>query len=345
MINMHLKSQLIILLLFVIPISTYASNIDAYKLLFDSVISEKLDVEGVKKALKEGADPNSIYEENNTQSVLSILSWSCKDKEKECIEIVKLLFQHGTKLQNIYGDRTILFVPITYGLYDFTELLLKNGANATEEIDGELPIEIAEKNGQSKIVDLLVKYGAKRINKDKTIQLRFIKCASNSDITCMQEYLRNGARIDGKDSQDVSALIEALRDPIYKVNQLLTIKFLLQQGADPNLKGNSKFRDLSGIPLHIAIAMNAFTMKKENSLAELAIKELIKAGAYISGLDEMWRTPLHIAAEVNNYRGAQILIESGAKIMNRDKNGRTPLDYAESTEMIKLLKKHGAKEQ
>ena len=31
--------------------------------------------------------------------------------------------------------------------------------------------------------------------------------------------------------------------------------------------------------------------------------------------------------------------------MPKDKEGRTPLDYAESAEMIKILKKYGAKEQ
>jgi len=30
--------------------------------------------------------------------------------------------------------------------------------------------------------------------------------------------------------------------------------------------------------------------------------------------------------------------------MDKDKEGKTPLDYAESGEMIKLLKSHGAKE-
>jgi len=345
MINMRLKSHLIFLLLFVIPISTYASNIDANKLLFDSVNSEKLDVEGVKTALKEGADPNSIWERNNNLSVLSYLATghgADKEKEKKCVEIAKLLFQQGAKLQNIYGDRVILYAPIVYGFYDFTELLLKNGASATEKIDGELPIEIAEKNGQSDIVDLFVKYGAKRVSKDKAIQLRFIECADDSDIPCMKKYLEEGADINGKDSRDVTALIAALRNPIYDIKQLLTIKYLLEQGANTNLKGESMFRGLAGIPLHVAIAMNQFTMKEENSLAEITIRALIDAGAYVSVRDESWKTPLHIAAENNNLRGAQLLIESEAKILDRDKNNRTPLDYAESAQMIQLLKKHGA---
>lgn len=326
----------------------YASEIDADRLLFDSIISRNLDVEGVKKALREGADPNCIWEKNHNLSALSLLSFlSCsggdREKERKCIQIALLLFNAGAKLQNIYGDRSILYTPIASGLYDFTELLLKNGASATQKIDGELPIEIAEKHGRSEIADLLVKYGAKPVGKDKSIQLRFIECASNSDVRCMKEYLQKGARVNGKDSQNVTALIAALRNPVYKIDQLMTVRFLLQQGADPNLQGNSKFKGLSGIPLHIAIAMNIYTMKSKSNLAELVIKELINAGAYVSGRDEMWRTPLHIAAQYNNYKGAQILIDSGAKIMDRDKEGRTPLDYAESAEMIKLLRQHGAR--
>jgi ankyrin repeat protein len=41
---------------------------------------------------------------------------------------------------------------------------------------------------------------------------------------------------------------------------------------------------------------------------------------------------------------ANVLIEAGAKIMDRDDLGKTPLDYAESSEIVKLLKDAGAKE-
>ena len=55
--------------------------------------------------------------------------------------------------------------------------------------------------------------------------------------------------------------------------------------------------------------------------------------------------PWHHSAEFNNVVGAQMLIDAGCKISPTDRKGKTPLDYAESAEMIRLLKDHGAKEQ
>ena len=349
------KFMLKISILFIFFISgmvcSYADNYNADKLLLDSVLYSPLylNLIGAKKALEDGANPNALWESNKNISVLSFLSISCtKEKEKECIEIATLLFKHGAKLQNIYGDNTILYSPIANGLLDFTELLLKNGASATKKIDGELPIEIAEENEQTKIIDLLVKYGAKPINKRTAIQLRFIKCASQRNIPCMNGLLDKGANIDGKDSVEMTALISILREPVYEIEQYETVKFLLKNGADPNLNGNSGFYNLEGIPLHIAIAMNRLTLNKPSKgsekLAQLVIEALLDAGAFVSGRDENWKTPLHVAAEHNNLKGAQLLIKAGAKIMSRDKSGKTPLDFAESADMIKLLKKHGAKE-
>jgi hypothetical protein len=40
-----------------------------------------------------------------------------------------------------------------------------------------------------------------------------------------------------------------------------------------------------------------------------------------------------------------MLIKAGAKLMDKDKDGKTPLDYAESGDMIRLLKAHRAKEE
>ena len=66
---------------------------------------------------------------------------------------------------------------------------------------------------------------------------------------------------------------------------------------------------------------------------------------FVSARDSDGMTPLQIPANLNNIVGAKMLIEAGSKIMPKDDKGKTPLDYAESAEMIKLLKDHGAKEE
>ena len=83
----------------------------------------------------------------------------------------------------------------------------------------------------------------------------------------------------------------------------------------------------------------------ERDLADITFGRLLKAGAKVSGMDDDGQTPLHVAAKYNNMEAAEILIREGAKIMPRDRTGKTPLDYAESAEMIRLLKSHGAVER
>jgi ankyrin repeat protein len=166
----------------------------------------------------------------------------------------------------------------------------------------------------------------------------------------MEQAIRNGARIDDVDTANKTALIEALRSPIIRWDEADTVLWLLEHGADPNRKGDSGYRDLEGIPLHMYVAMNKHSLHglekrpETRLLAEEVLLRLLQAGAKVSGMDSKGRTPLHIAAQHDNERAAEILIIQGIKIMARDKMGKTPLDYAESASMIKLLKGNGATE-
>ena len=62
-------------------------------------------------------------------------------------------------------------------------------------------------------------------------------------------------------------------------------------------------------------------------------------------MDADGRTPLHVASRMDDRQVAELLIAAGARVMPRDAQGRTPLDYAESAEMIRLLKARGASER
>ncbi len=354
-----MKRIIIIMVILLITVSANAQvqyEIEDWnQQLFDSVSYSKLDTSKAKLALSNGADTNWMHIDNNKEiSVLThfvrTISMPFYDKELEKgIEVIKLLFQYNAKLQ--YSDDTILFWPIARGKYEIVKLLLDNGANPTFWPKDAVginyyfsPIEEATAKGHTKIVDLLINHGAKKLDNKYAAQLRFIEAAAYGTISELKEQLNKGARINTLNSNGNSALINAisifLRHDDYK-----KIIFLLDNGADLNLKGNSSFG--TTLPLHQAVYVTdiIFNAKsKETGNAEQLLKELIKRGAFISGKDDDGKTPLHVASENNNLYAAKLLINEGSKIMPKDNSNNTPLDYAESAEMIKLLKEHGATE-
>lgn len=128
------------------------------------------------------------------------------------------------------------------------------------------------------------------------------------------------------------------------------VHYLLDAGADPNMsgKGGLGLHDPAP-PLHHAVWNTSLIFKSRAAhdplCSKMILSELIKRGAHVSSRDSVGRTPLHIAAERNHLFAAQLLLEAGAKVKPRDETGKTPLDFAESGEMIKLLKSHGGTER
>ena len=73
---------------------------------------------------------------------------------------------------------------------------------------------------------------------------------------------------------------------------------------------------------------------------------LIAKGANVNTKDNWDWTPLH-SAVYRHKDVVELLIASGADVNARDRSGGTPLSYAQSegyTEIVGLLRKHGAKE-
>jgi ankyrin repeat protein len=360
----RIRTSLIIVIGFCwyfLALSTQAQESDAQKLLLDSIEFGKIDVSGVRAALDKGANPNWVSDTKRRFSVIGHLAmvgpWSKEDKEAEekSVVILQMLFKAGAKLQPC--DQDILYNPVAEGWVLFTEVLLKNGANPTRPIDGWTPMEIAVSHGQANIVGLLRKYGVPALESKVTAQLRFISAAGYHRIPQMEEAIRNGARVNEKNRKGETALIKALSFPLFTIETYAAIQYLFEKGADPTIQGEGRFGKTT--PLHLAVEESSLIfdieMKKEEIknerlkdqflYARLVIESLLRHGALVSARDGSGMTPLHIAAQKNNIVGAKMLIDAGAKIMPRDDVRKTPLDYAESAEMIKLLKAHGAKEE
>lgn len=102
---------------------------------------------------------------------------------------------------------------------------------------------------------------------------------------------------------------------------LSAIKFLMEHGANLNVRGNGNL----GL-LHVICT---YCREDGSDVVEIQqmIRAFVKKGAYVDGRDSSRRTPLHNAA-VFCAPAIEALIDNGADCQSYDVNHRTPLDYA-----------------
>lgn len=209
---------------------------------------------------------------------------------------------------------------IEYNQPDVAFLFLRAGMDPNTIITEtkEPVIILASKNGNVKIVKLLIDFGADINNRDTDGGTALIHAASNGNIEVEKVLLEAGADINAEDFNFGNALTAALVK-----GYINDVKLLISQGANVNYLNN-----LGQTPLMMASYFG---------YAEI-VKTLIENGAdiNIACRDKGW-TPLMYAIEQSHYEVVKILVENGAKQDIHSWVGETALDMAKKIDNKLIL--------
>ncbi len=186
------------------------------------------------------------------------------------------------------------------------------------------------------ILEALLRHANKR--KDFNYQPYLAKAITKKDTNSLRMLVKYGANLNPKD-QKAPLFLAADKDDVQ------TIKFLLELGADPNIKfsgstllhraissekpqlakilleghANVNAKDLGErTPIHIAIH------KKDPALTKL----LIKYKANIHEIDSRKDTLLHIAVREDKPEIAKLLLQAGTKVNAKNNANETPFQIA-----------------
>ena len=99
---------------------------------------------------------------------------------------------------------------------------------------------------------------------------------------------------------------------VVRRNDTLWVRFLLQRGANPNIRNNAGVT-----PLQLATTLNMVE----------AVEVLIDKGAQVNVADQTGETPLMAAAHQRNIEIFRKLLEKGADPDRNDNSGRSARDY------------------
>lgn len=227
-------------------------------------------------------------------------------------DVIRLLMKHANKKQIVDA----LFQAVVDRRQEIVEVIVQDASDvpglyrdAPAQIDGLLRM------GHKSLYSLL---------KDKSVPLPLWAAAVVGDTNVIAKAIQAGAEIDkpGTDFWEETPLQGAVRSRQYDA-----AKLLLAAGANPSRKSPKRGRNT---PLHDA------ARDRDDQMVAL----LLQHKADFNAAEEAGRTPLVVAVEMHALPVARRFLDAGADAKNAQ---TSKLDPDDDKELIRLLRKHGAK--
>eukprot|EP01114_Cavostelium_apophysatum_P019842 TRINITY_DN6491_c0_g1_i2.p1 TRINITY_DN6491_c0_g1~~TRINITY_DN6491_c0_g1_i2.p1 ORF type:complete len:953 (-),score=324.01 TRINITY_DN6491_c0_g1_i2:1894-4752(-) len=311
--------------------------------------AEKNNKQIVETLVEYGANPNLPNKKGQTTMHAAA--------EAGSVELVAYLFEKGGNISaQDEGGVSLLHVAARKGYCDLVSFMLEKGASCNIQDNGlRTPLHYAAIEGELEVAKILVERGADLEMADeegftplmsacwkaREAMVQFL-LGCKADVEHLDKYKRTCVHLCvlRKQLEILAHLVNAGASldiingsgfaPIHVATSKgydATVEFLVSKGASVGIRDENTKQTA----LHIAVAGN------KPSIIDL----LTKAGrGEVDRQDVDAKTPLHIAATLDNVIPAQLLLKASARLDVHDLNGDTPLHVAcakGNMEMVELF--------
>ena len=334
------------------------------------IAAEKGNIEAVRHSISDGADIEVKYwyegykshrdegfEAREGLNALHVAS------SRGHTKIVEILLKNGADVNERESvddyeapttGTTAILSASARGHKDIVQMLLANGADANElhtfdgrKRDNELtgyPLSYAIGGGHTDVVRVLIERGAKvnatiDENDDRSITPLHLAARGGFPVI-VQLLIAEGARVNARTAKGRSPLHWAVADEKF---ELSTVKQLLSKGAEINVTDQ-----YGATPLHLALINRRPAVLKHLSDSIEEARKMAKSKRQerlLAELQAEFDHDLNKLEELNAL--VEFLLAQKAEVNAQLQGGNeTPLDLAmksELTEIVELLRKHGAK--
>jgi ankyrin repeat protein len=278
------------------------------------------NVEKVLSLIENNSDVNQKNKDGQTS-----LHLAARSGHKE---VARLLIAEGAIVNE--EDKKNSFTPlhyaVTFGHIEVAKLLITEGARINARDDhGFIPLHWAALCNRKQLVELLMAKGAQVNAKDKVDRtpLYYSCIFRETDADIIELLLANGADVN---AGSWPSLYVAVHN-----DNIASTEYLIDHGTNVDTKFGSDSQ--SGTVLQLAPYVCSIKM----------VELLIAKGADVNA--GPW-TALHGAIEERRRDIVELLIQKGADVNAKSHEDKTALWYAQEgglTEIVELLRKHGAK--